>query len=374
MRRSLIVAKLALYATTLAAAGWAFGQQLPAGSEPTPPDPDVAPIDRPGPSTDPQAGDGHEGHCRLLTIARGPVSGWGLDRPGFAGADLLIRDPHTWDAFWRVHTSIMDEPPPPPPVNFREHAVIAAIQGVQRTGGGPNITVAELGAAEGVTRVLIVDDERPGPEDHPTNPFHIVAVPRRCVPGPNSLIFTHVRPPPESGIIEGRVLGARPEGDGHPLAGALVTLRREEEVLRRTVTGLDGSFVFLNVAPGEYGLGAEARGFEPARVPIAVHPGLNRQVIVLHPTSTGAFAGRVLGAAEPGHEPTPIAGAHVRVLREGAVVAETMTDEHGFFRIRNLQPGPYGALAVAEGWRPADARIEIVAGEVTRHTFILEPR
>jgi hypothetical protein len=129
----------------------------------------------------------------FTTIAQGEVSFYRFLDPGFTGADLRIRDQVTWAWFWDLHTSGLFNPPPLPSVNFSTHEVIATVMGIQGTGGGPNIEVLEIETPHECSclRVVIQDDETPGPLDTLTNPFHIVKISRQRV---TSVVFEHQAP------------------------------------------------------------------------------------------------------------------------------------------------------------------------------------
>lgn len=309
--------------------------------------------------------------CQLETIAKGFQSGWGLDNPRSSGADFVIRDPDAWAAFWRIHTR---ESEPPPPVNFDRRVVIVAIQGPQRTIGGPNIAIVGVEQEGPFAQVMIIDDERPGPEEELTNPFHIVSTCRSELPPRSSVLFRHWRPVPESGTIVGHVFAARPDGEPIPLPRTHVALVREGAEPRHSVSGRDGSYFFVNVEPGHYVLLAEREGFEPFEQPIFVPPDtLVRQPIHLTPATPdfGAIVGRVLGA-RPDGEPFPLARALVQVIRGDELIARQLTGEEGGFRFHELRPGEYVVLASHEGFFPQEFVAVVEAGEVVEHVFVLE--
>jgi hypothetical protein len=252
--------------------------------------------------------------------------------------------------------------------------VIVAVQGLQPTGGGPNISIVEVRPAGPFAEVVIVDDKRPGPLPLVTNPFHIVAVCRESLPPQRSVAFLHLRPIPESGTVVGRVFEARPENQPTPLGGAHVVLLRPEEPPREAMTGGDGSYFFVNVPPGAYVLRAEHPDFEPAEVPIAVPPNavVSRDFVLERSSPPGgAFVGRVLGTLSNGQR-VPIAGAEVRLVNPAGQAIQIQTDPRGRFAIPGVPAGPYHAVAQAPGWSPAEADVQIQAGEVLARVFILE--
>jgi len=305
----------------------------------------------------------------VVTIAKGFHSNWGIEHARFGGADLVIRDPEAWGAFWRAHR---DEDATPPMVDFRHRIVLAVIQGVQPTTGGPNIAIVNVQANQHFTRIHVFDDPRPGPVEELSNPFHIVSVAKSVLPPRKSLVFSHVRPERETGVVVGRVLAQLPDGDFAPLSGARVALRAGDEDARVTQTGRDGSYFFVDVEPGAYLLTARHPEFEPAQAEIEVPPNQlvsQRFVLVPRPPAPGAFVGCVFGA-EDGTR-VPIAGALVRIERDNGDAFETLTGDEGRFQIVDVPPGEYVAIASADGWLPAEAEVRIVPEEPTHHRFVL---
>jgi hypothetical protein len=309
----------------------------------------------------------------MVTIAKGDHSGFGFNNPDFSGADLIIRDPDAWRAFWAAHT---EQPDPPPPVDFQRQAVIAVIQGRQSSGGGPNIAITDVRRAGPLTEIVVVDDERPGPPDIITNPFHIVSTCREMLPPGSSVVFQHLRPLPQSGTVIGRVFARRLEGDPVPLPGAHVVLAGQNSDPRHAMTGMDGSYFFVNVQPGQYKLRAEHPAFEPAEAAIHVPP----DTLVAHdffltplpPPPPGMVEGLVLGE-RPGDEPVPLNHALVQLFRGNLEVARRWTNEQGTFWFEEVPPGSYRLVASHQGFAPQEFLFELGSGEALHHVFILRP-
>lgn len=83
------------------------------------------------------------------------------------------------------------------------------------------------------------------------------------------------------GRVEGKVTlaGEPPRGVSPPVAGLLVRLRREGQVLRQSYTGEDGEFFFGSLVPGPYeveldteGIGEEYTVSGPTRIEIQIVP------------------------------------------------------------------------------------------------------
>lgn len=219
--------------------------------------------------------------CRPSTIDIGEISGFGNQRPLFLGGDMIIRDGISWGAFWRQHTSIYDPQRPAPEIDFRSQVVIAVVQGQQNSGGGPSITIAGLrhgpssGAATdpGAVSILVVDDERPGPLDVITNPYHIAVVQRRCLPDQATVGFRHVAPDPTAGTVRGHVFVPTNAVDWLGIPNATVFLAGADGRRRDARTGRDGSYAFLRVPPGAYQLSVYVPPFQPEVTPVTIEAG-----------------------------------------------------------------------------------------------------
>lgn len=316
--------------------------------------------------------------CEFVTLQHGFHSGFGQQIPGFAGATFVIRDARSWQAFWTAHTQNDSPSPPAPQIDFQRRTVVVAVQGPQTSGGGPNIEVLGLERTGNTCVVTIFDDERPGPLDVLTNPFHIVIIPRRCLPDSASVAFVRVHPEPATGVLLGRVLAqASDTTESRPVPGALIALHDDTlSEARVTHAGMDGTYFFVNVAPGAHALHVQAAGFEPADLAVAVAPDafVHRDVVLipLPPPPTGGFSGLVRGLQTDGSS-IPLANALVRVLDNDAVVAAARTNLRGFFAIPSIPVGSYVAVASQAGWQPADTPLEITADNVTEHVFLLAP-
>lgn len=325
-----------------------------------------------------QTAEPNDSPCPLFTIAKGQLSGLGLE-PGFHGAELIINHPEAWHAFWEVHTAVLEDPPPPPPINFEEHVVLARILGPQPNFGGPNTAILGLHPEGPFLNVRVFDDRRPGgSEEGPANPFHIVAVERGCLPPHAALSFAHIGPHPEAGVIEGRVWSV-PEGEEEepphrlPYAHVILEPLNEELEPRHALSGGDGSYFFVNVPPGEYELIAEAEGHEPVVETVFVEPGgYFRQPLVLTalPPEPAAVLGLVLHPAEGWYAPLPDAVVHL--IREGEVIAETFSNDEGFFLFDDVMPGPYLLRANHPDFAPQAVPIFAHPGEEVFQVFILE--
>ena len=324
--------------------------------------------------------------CAMETIDQGEISGFRFDEPGYLGSNGVIRNPLAWARFWRRHTAHYDPPPPPPPVDFRHMAILVAVQGRQSSGGGPSITIARVHRCDSVTTVRIVDDETPGPLDVITNPYHIVAVPTRCLGRLATVEFAASMPGHVPGALVGRVVAESGEGVARPIAGALIRLLRPDPngsdpiVVAQTHSHKGGGYRFGEVPPGPYVAVAAARGFQPQEETVDIVSGeTSVQDFLLHPIQEryGGIAGQVRGGVT-WEASDPIFGALVRlyVIEDDASdplpIDERITGREGRYRFLALRPGAYYMLAEAGGFLAEDANVLVPPEEVVEQHFLLQ--
>lgn len=166
---------------------------------------------------------------------------------------------------------------------------------------------------------------------------------------------------PKTGRIEGRVFGY---GDGKPLAGSPVRLKREAEgfsapdpfeAAHITKSDVGGVFLFEDIVPGSYRVYADqpgyVRGFHGARsvvtpsmgTVIKIFAGQVLKGIDVALSQAGSLSGRVLQDGEP------VANIQVSALRTlygggrriYVPMESTDTDADGRFTLRPLRPGKY---------------------------------
>jgi protocatechuate 3,4-dioxygenase beta subunit len=180
-----------------------------------------------------------------------------------------------------------------------------------------------------------------------------------------------------------RVSGRVVDPDGKPVAGATVAVSEGGRELsssrlmgvepKQGVADDEGGFVFADVAPGPFGLSAEAPRHQSAELRgLEVKPGqeLAGLEIVLPPGAS--VEGRVLS---PEGDPVPNAGVAVaEVARAGTVAFPSLrsgTDADGHYRIEGIAPGPHTLEAYSEGYRGAVRDVE-AKGETRGVDFQLD--
>lgn len=90
------------------------------------------------------------------------------------------------------------------------------------------------------------------------------------------------------------------------------------------------------------------------------------QQAIYGPTPKGLLEGHVADA----NDAQPIAGAHVQASKEGAVVAQTLTNGEGYYRLR-LPVGDYTVEASAAYYQGESAQVSIEENQTTPQDFAL---
>src|SRR5215471_8012012 len=189
--------------------------------------------------------------------------------------------------------------------------------------------------------------------------------------------FTAATPFAISGVLVDEI-------SGQPIQHARVAIELVSKpgVYTITMTSESGQFIFLNLVPGKYRLGAQKRGYltrffnqhEGFSSAIQVGPDADSSNLQFRLPRESVISGVV--SDEAGE---PVGNAQILVYRTGLVQGEQgpylhyrgMTDEEGSYRCRHLSPGKYFVVVIATPWyaqRPApiDARL-VVVSDGTRH-------
>ena len=165
-------------------------------------------------------------------------------------------------------------------------------------------------------------------------------------------------------------------GTGEPLSKAAVTLTRVDgqRQIYTASTGADGKFVFQNVDPAQYRLGATRNGYVRseygARAPnrpgllITLAAGQRLTDVVVQLTAAGTIAGRVLD-----RDGEPLANVTVQAqkysYRDGERVLNNvqnvLTNDLGEYRLFWLQPGQYFVSATYNGGAGGETFVRNIA-------------
>ncbi len=201
------------------------------------------------------------------------------------------------------------------------------------------------------------------------------SAPGVAVPTPTPLRIV-LRP---TARVSGRVIDA----DGKPVAGATVAVFEDARGLsssrsmgvdpKQGIADDEGGFVFADVAPGPFGLSAEAPRHQSAELRgLEVKPGQELAGLEIVLLAGAAVEGRVLS---PEGSPVPNARVAVTEASRGRAITFSSlragTDADGHYRIEGIAPGPHTLETRAEGYRRAVRDVE-AKGETRGVDFQLD--
>lgn len=167
------------------------------------------------------------------------------------------------------------------------------------------------------------------------------------------------------------VLGGRvtTSATAEPVAGATVAVAdRTGQVIATTSTGADGRWDVGGLGDGVHTVIVTAPGCDPVAETVDVSGGTGRTVDVQ--VHTVADLRGVVTDTEHDGRVRPVARSQVVLLdSSGAIAASTTTDENGHYLFPNLDAG--GHTVIANGYVPVAETVDVVAGRVAAHDFVL---
>lgn len=171
--------------------------------------------------------------------------------------------------------------------------------------------------------------------------------------------------------VSGRVV----DGQGEPVAGARLELRRSRDELDlpspplETLSDAAGSFRFGGVEDGAHELRAERPGLATVALPEPVEVrGAPVGGLLVRLESGGAVRGRLLGVPQE-----ELARVEVAAVGSGRLVRGEV-DFAGRYRLRDLAPGEWLVSATAgDGGRRAGGRVVVESGDVVELDLELVP-
>jgi len=178
-----------------------------------------------------------------------------------------------------------------------------------------------------------------------------------------------------AGGISGQVADAV---TGEPIANALVVAKSENGDAGRAQTNERGLYRIEGLEPGNYHVGAMARGYSEARYPGPVPvrgreitEGINFRFRKDRP-ELGAIAGKITDRRTG----EPVKGAVIDATG-GNGRQKARSDGRGNYILKGLRPGYYEVIAVARGYlkEAFPRRVPVTAGNVTKDIdFALAPK
>lgn len=204
-------------------------------------------------------------------------------------------------------------------------------------------------------------------------------MPTRVLPGAEVLAFFLPPPPVDDLALAGN------EAPAQPPAG-------------RAVTNAEGAYVIPGLPAGDYAILCRKEGFIPQKQEAAVAAGERTEVNFAleakpEPTATatptpipdaGGIHGIVFNAAAESALPAPIEGADVVVFAAEAaaagvegrplpVLGRAVTNDRGFYQIRNLPPVAVVARAFHRGFQPGEVKADVQPSTSTLVNIGLNP-
>ena len=136
----------------------------------------------------------------------------------------------------------------------------------------------------------------------------------------------NAQPSPASGLIDGYIA----DSDSYSIPGASVTLIRDGQPPVIVITPSDGSFTFVDLAPGPFRISVSADGFAPRQTSGALQPGQALDLPILALAPAAAATVQVQAA------PMPIAEAEVTLEEKQRVLGIVPN----FYVVYDAHPAP----------------------------------
>lgn len=153
-----------------------------------------------------------------------------------------------------------------------------------------------------------------------------------------------------------------------PIAGALVEVTLNDEVIFSTFTDGAGNYTILDVPPGFYVMLAHAATYQTGIVGANVQPNMTTTVDFALLSNPGTIAGNVTDA----NTGQPIVGATIDVSLNNEVIFSTLTDIVGNYTAPDLAPGSYLVFADADTYQDEYAEAIVESNMTTTVNFALQ--
>ena len=152
------------------------------------------------------------------------------------------------------------------------------------------------------------------------------------------------------------------------IAGAVVNLLQGNALITNTLTDVDGNFNLNGLAPGSYSIQVSSANYQTHLAGETVATNQTVNVLISLQPNPGSIQGIV---ADSLHQPITGATVIVDILQGNILVAQTLTDNNGFYSIPNLGEGNYVIKASATHFQTATQGIVVRSGQVTVANFTL---
>ncbi|MGC4935103.1 MSCRAMM family protein [Gordonia sp. DT30] len=156
---------------------------------------------------------------------------------------------------------------------------------------------------------------------------------------------------------------------GEPVAKATIAIAdRAGQILATTITDGTGRWEIGGLGDDTFTVIVTAAGCDPVAQTVNLADGSEVAIVV-------RTAAELAGVISDGATGTggPVAHSQVALLNDaGEMAASTLTDDLGRYLFANLVPGDY--TVIANGYTPVAASIDVEAGRVVNHEFVLGAR
>jgi len=170
---------------------------------------------------------------------------------------------------------------------------------------------------------------------------------------------------PSPGSVSGNVIATN---TGLPIAGAIIEITFDDQVIKSTQTDASGNYTFSNLFPATYDVIAHAEGFQSQEIAVVVQSNQTSTVNF----SLGSFPGILSGSVIDANTSLPITGAVVLVYSNNQLIDEALTDPSGNYEVDNLAPGSYLVLARATSYQMKILPATIFSTQTTTRNFSLQ--
>ncbi|MCA0987197.1 carboxypeptidase regulatory-like domain-containing protein [Guptibacillus algicola] len=147
---------------------------------------------------------------------------------------------------------------------------------------------------------------------------------------------------PNPGSVEGRV---KDEDDEDDLEGCNIKITNSFGLtIANAITDANGRFNVGSLAPGNYVCTFASNGHGSKNFGFYVRPDLSTVLDCFLRRLTGVLEGTVES------DGSPVSGAKIDVVSNNVVVAKTVANDDGTYKIRGLSPGRYTCIFTADGY------------------------
>ncbi|WP_270182938.1 carboxypeptidase regulatory-like domain-containing protein [Alkalihalobacillus sp. CinArs1] len=168
------------------------------------------------------------------------------------------------------------------------------------------------------------------------------------------------------GALEGVVTDS---ATSDPLPGTTVQVVDARGVtVASTITAVNGSYSFSNLAPGQYSVTFISDGYGSKTVGTKIRSNETTQLNVSLDQLVGGIAGQVTD-----NDGNVLTGAIVEAFFNNVHVATVTTDNNGLYEINNLSPGFYTITVSKMGYSTETVGASVVENEVTLANATLIP-